>query len=228
MPYKKYPQRNRKPLTPYQQGLRGGTAHRGRYSRTPFQQLQRDIGYLRGLINVEFKIKDYHLPIASPGVLSSGTIQLLNGLAQGDGSTNRDGNQVRFKSLESKTLVSRNGLDAVFRMIYFIDLQTDGAAPTMADVLDTASASGIVAPRNLTHRNRFLILKDVTKVVNTDTPNAVISYFRKLDLKSVYTSTGSAIGNMKNHPVFVLYVSDVPATNGPVVESHHRMRFIDN
>lgn len=229
MVYKKgYSRKGNSSMSYYQQGVKGGRAHRSRYSRTPFQQVQRDIGYLRGLINVEFKTADTEQNLSGTGVLEGGNVQLLNGLSRGDSGVQRDGDQVRFKSIESRLFYARNSVDATIRTIFFIDLQSDGVTPLMGEVIETANASPIVACRKLENRSRFLILKDVISRVSVQNPQAYVHFYRKLDLKTVYKGSSAQVDDIQSKGLFVLQVSMIPATNGPTCSSQHRLRFIDN
>lgn len=200
---------------------------RGQNYRAGLGQLWRDVKTIKNMVNVEYKAHDND---NSTTPSSSGSLILLNGISQGDGESNRDGVQVRYKSCEHSVVVSQHtsATQTILRWLLFIDLQPDGSTPGMSEVLDTSSAPAYMAARNLDNRSRFLILKDKSFAMSsTGTRMHAWKYFRKLDLKTLYTGTGSLIGNIKNHSLFLLLVSS-EATNTPTVVYHNRLRFIDN
>lgn len=221
MPYRRrYPRRRyyrrRRPRTRMQNYKAG------------FGQLASDVRKLKNLINVEFKWFDTHL---SSTVSSTGTWQLLNGIGQGDTATLRDGNQIRIKSVECKLQFKLNAsaTTSTIRTFLVLDMDPDGATPVIADLLDTAIGSAIVAPRTMSNRRRFLILKEKTFNLS-DAGNKVScpkTLYKKLDIKTLYDGSNSTIAGIKEHALFMVYVSD-SSVNNPAIEAHHRIRYIDN
>jgi len=191
-------------------------------------QLWKDVKTLKNFVNTEFKNTQGYL---NSTVNTSGQMILMNGLASGDNETNREGDAVRFKSIQ---ITARYGLGSapvpsVVRAIVFIDLQTDSATPLISDLLDLATASPVTALRSLNHRRRFLILKDKTYPMS---PNgrevAMMEWYRKIDVKTFYTSTASLIADIQAMPIYLLLVADQSSTNSPTVDLFYRLRYIDN
>lgn len=220
---------------PYKVNRRRRFRYRRRYPRrrgeiygSAARQLWSDVNKLKNLINVEFKWKDTTLDST---VSSSGTMLLLNGIAQGDGAQTRDGAQARFKSVESMANFTLNSsaVNATVRCVLFIDLQADGVTPTLGSLLDTSGlANPTYASRNLNSRNRYLILKDyVFSMSDSSIKSKNFKHYRKLDLKTVYSTGGAGIADISSHPLYMLYVSD-SSSNNPAITAHHRVRFIDN
>lgn len=203
-------------------------ASRWQNYKTGFTQLAKDVNSLKNLINVEFKWHDVHL---GSTVSSTGTWLLLNGIGQGDTATLRDGNQIRLKSIEAKAQfkLSASATTTTIRQMLVLDMDPDGTTPTISDLLDSATAAPIVAPRNMENRRRFLILKE--KMINLSDGSSKVScqktFYKQLDIKPIYNGTSSTIAGIKEHALFMVYVSD-QATNTPTIESHHRVRYIDN
>ena len=176
------------------------------------------------MINVEFK----HHSVALNSLISdSGTMLLLNGVAQNDTGTTRDGDSIRVKSLQTNGLITINSAQttATLRRIIFIDLQSDGSTPLSAELLDTSSVPAVAALRNLEYRHRYLILKDSIVHLSTDGQRSrQLATYRKMDLKVLFDGTGTTITSLKNHP---LYVADT-ASNHSTLVATHRIRYIDN
>lgn len=205
------------------------TLSRGKIYGRAAGQLWRDVKKLKGLINVEFKRHEVELDST---IFNTGTVQCQNLLGQGDSSVTLDGQQARFKSLQCYCLTKMQAdTPAVCRIIYFIDLQARGTAPTMADVLQTGVTSyPVTCPRNLDNRKRFLILKDHIFTLTPMQPIREFKYYRKLDLKTVYdTSPAGDISDIQSNPIYILFLSDQPSgSTAPIISHTSRLRFIDN
>lgn len=222
MPYKKpyRGRRRRRNYTRYKKRM----PQRVSYWSTA-KQLWKDVTYLKSLINTEFKYKDTS---ANSAISTSPNFQLLNGLARGDDSTDRDGRQVRIKSLQSNFLFTQHAsaTSTIVRCIFFIDKDANGATPNMTDVFEAAT---INAPRELDNRKRFVILKDWT-VTLTSSGQTIKrqKVFKNLDMKTVYDdSTAGDITDISSNSLFLLLLSN-EATNTPTVNSYVRIRFVDN
>ena len=96
---------------------------------TTFQairKLYRDIMYLKGLINVEYKKHDITM---GTDITNSGTIQSLSRVPQGDTNDARDGNSILAKYIQLKfSLVAHASADhTVVRCILFKYINSDGS-----------------------------------------------------------------------------------------------------
>jgi len=175
----------------------------------------------------EFKVID---SVGSTAVSTTGTLTLLNGLAEGDSATTRDGRQVLFKSLQLYVRGTMNGsaTNTTCRVIIFLDKQPNETAPTMAALLATTVAGGVDAFRNLDNRKRFVILHDSRMVLSTDFPERVHEHYKKMSLVSQYDSgNAGTIADITSNSLYMLQVSD-EATNTPTQIFNVRLRFIDN
>lgn len=190
------------------------------------RKLIKDVKMLKGLINTEFKFNDR---LVSNNILDTGEFILMNGIAQGTNDNERIGNTMRIKSVEYRIIVQHNigATDQTyFRCILFVDLESDGADPTLAEVLQNTTVP-IVSPRNLNNRNKYLILKDQVLKLNDDNPNGYIEVYKKLNLKTTYDAAGATIAAIANHPIYLLVLSNHPS-NGPTMNSYSRIRYVDN
>lgn len=104
-------------------------------------------------------------------VIDTGTFTLLNGIGVGTEVYQRTGRQVNLKFLTVKlAFTQQNGAVNAQQCRYMIvyDRQTNGLAPTNADLLDNSVALlwWTRKPTNPNNRDRFLILEDKTIQVN--------------------------------------------------------------
>lgn len=162
---------------------------------------------------------------------TAGGLVLLNGCAQGDGSTSRDGDSIRLQSVAANLYMSMNASSTthenIVRVMIFVDLQTNGSTPAVTDVLLTANVNSF---RNLSYGSRFKVLYD-QRFTMVDADNyatkLVPKLFFKIDYHQKFSSTGSTISDISAHPVFMLLVSNA-ASNLPTVAGRTRVRFLDN
>lgn len=195
-------------------------------------QLYKDVKYLKNLINVEFK---YHDTQFSQQAHTTGAILSLNFINQGDGSTNRDGDQCRLKSLElhgAVALPATASRPNSTRLMLILDTEPNGSTPAITDILDNqgGSINFYYSPRNLDNRTRFVVMKDWHYTVNPNGTEAYqINHYRKLDLKVLFNGTTGSITTMKNNHLFLLVLGDEAsgATN-PTYALSSRIRYVDN
>lgn len=201
---------------------------RGKVYGAAAGQLWKDVKMLKELINVEFKVKDT-VSSAAPDI-NGPALALLNGLTKGDDYNNRDGRQVRWKSIQgyARPYINASATHTTIRMIIFIDKQSSETAATAASLLDVTSASAIDAFRNLSNRKRYVILKDRRVSLSQDRPETVIKFYKKLDMKQVFDDSDTGgISDIATNSIYVLFASD-EATNVPQIPYNFRLRFIDN
>lgn len=217
--YKKKKRYNKKPKS------------RGEIYSSAASQLYKDVSMLKGLINVEFKFLDYYLDTTYS---TTATFHLLNGIPEGDDVQQRNGREIRLKSIQVSarqypTSTTANG--SFVRYIIFIDTQPNGTAPTSAILLSTGGAPANLAMRNLSYRKRFVILKD--KIITTDSLASGLcvksfEYYKKLNMHTIYSGIGSTISDITTNSVYMMMVSNQTGTDVPAVAMNHRIRFIDN
>lgn len=188
-------------------------------------QLVKDVKMLKGLINVEFKYLDTVGNAKS--MTTSGNIDQLLLVAQGDGGSSRDGNQIRAKSLELNFNVTQHSSATASQARVIVGIQTDpeGNPPAWTDLMISATT---VAPRNLQNRHNFIILKDyVFPLAINGRRNAASQFYRRIDLKQLYNGTGASIGSLKQGGLFIAYLAN-EATNTPTLNYYSRVRYLDN
>lgn len=214
-PYRRRTTRRKKPPSRWKTYGRAG------------RQLAKDVMMLKGLINTEFKSADpYNGTIINPGV--SPVITLLNGLTQGDDISNREGRQIRLKSVDISQAYSMNGaaFGTIIRMMLVLDKQPNGAVFNSADLLQNTDT---VAFRQLDNRRRFLILEDRKYTISSTGP--IIGYdrvYKEIDIKTTYDdSNAGTIADIETNALYLLFISN-EATNVPQVRVSARIRWLDN
>lgn len=193
-------------------------------------QLWKDVQSIKGLINTEWKLVEAS---ATTAPQTSGYFTLLNGIAQGDDYTQRQGRSVLLKSLEMKHYMNSNSgaVKEIIRCICFIDREPAGVAPTVAQVLDqTSGFANYVAFRNLNFRKRFKIIQDQTTCLNEGTSNEGVfkKWYFPLNFHTIYGSTGNTISSINEGALYCLLISNYDSPNSPNVNMTFRVRFIDN
>ena len=134
---------------PYYRGRRRYYRGRRRYGRrrmaraaSPtygqiFSKVVKDVGYLKGLVNSEFKV---HNTSNNINALDTGTVRQLTTISQGDDYSQRDGRQVRLKSLALSGQIDWNASATgpqTVRVIIFGAKNIDGTLPSLSDLLSS-------------------------------------------------------------------------------------------
>lgn len=189
------------------------------------KQLWKDVKMLKDAINVEYK---QHESSVQTAVIdnSSTQVHLLNGVPTGDDYGNRDGRQVRFKSIELHATISANVAQtspSFVRGVLVIDRDAE-SLPTYTDIFEYLTT---YSPRNLNNRNRFVILKDWHITLYPDRPATQLNYYRKLDMKTVFDGTGSTYADISNNALYFVWLSNL-ASVAPLANGLVRLRFLDN
>lgn len=95
---------------------------------------------------------------------ATGLITLLNGCVQGDTNLTRDGNEIVMTSIQWRVqYISDTDLltSSFVRHLIIVDRQPNGAAPTLAQVLDSSVITNqLHSPYNEDFQKRFKILHD--------------------------------------------------------------------
>lgn len=185
---------------------------------------------LAGLINIEFKQRYSNIGMSAN---QTGSLALLNGLAQGTDNDQRIGRSIRMKSVQLLLTNTQNAsaTNSLLRYILFIDKQPTGVAPTVAELISTpGGGSAYYGMRNLDNKKRFVILKDQWVTMNSGTNNeiGVFEYYKKLDMHTVYDSSNAGtIADISSNALYLLALSNEVA-NPVSVTGSWRVRFLDD
>lgn len=189
---------------------------------------------------------------------TTGTIQLLNGLTPGNGFSQRNARRIQMKSLKVQfninPLANRTAPGDLGRIMIIYDRQTNGALPSIADILqDTstvpANVTSISSGPNLGNRERFYIIRDykftlpaavvpATGVPSSAYPDSfegehqsfVQWYIKLKNLDTVFIGDDSLIGSIGTGSLLAVTLGGVapgvPAWG--VTSWHSRLRYYDN
>lgn len=187
----------------------------------------RGVNYIRGLVNSE---KFKHDLQGSISASTSGTVNSLVAIAQGDNDGNRTGNSIYIRSISMKATIEHNSLGAAVqkvRVMWVIDKQCiSDTTPAASDILDTTGTS--IAPLSMlndTTVGRFSILK--SKLFNVSTERPCISFAWNLNLRHHVRYNGTTGSDVQKGAIFQLVITDVD-TNVPTLNRFTRVSYHDN
>lgn len=193
------------------------------YANTAVQAL-RIAQQVAALINVEFKKISQSLTTAAS---TTPTFQNLILMAQGNGQHQRNGNQVKLKSVLIRVIATRNpsATSSVVRMILFVDKSSNGLTPTITDLLLTSS---VTSPLNSNNGKRFRVLADeFFSLSNGSAISNAIKIYRKLNITSEWETGGATVGDISNNQLWLVYLSD-EATNTVSIAGTTNVSYVDN
>lgn len=212
----------------YKKNLERGKRRRNKYVSSPVKSLVKDVAYLKGLINTEFKYHDY----ASNNDLSATVINAINFVNEGSSDQTHDGSTFRIKSIQLKGHVSLGGTAAnpiAYRLALVLDKDAACAttAPTYSDIFDSSGDSWN-ALRNLDNRSRFTILKIWDGSLS---PNGTemhrFNFYKKCNILSQIVGTASE-ANLRKNGLYVVMTSSTGTASLIYMNVVSRIRFVDN
>lgn len=185
--------------------------------------------------------------VATYQINTGGSFTLLNGCIQGSDYSNRIGRKILNASIYIRGIVhpevpagAATSLTQLARMIVFVDMQPNGAAPAVTDLLNSANSSSQL---NLNNRDRFKILRDETyslgattwaagpALVAAQSPTvADVNVFKKLSVETIFNAgNAGTIADMNSGAIYMFWIGNQPAgagTDGSAIVST-RIRFLD-
>lgn len=140
------------------------------------------------------------------------TIGMLANITQGTADGNRTGNQVKITRIRLRGYVTSIDTTQIFRLIVFRDLQSNGTAPVVTDVLNTASFYDFYnTDKVLGHGGtRFKILKD--QVIKQDQQVATTSVYVPFEFDFnqsfvvTYSATAGSYADIVSNNVWLLAI----------------------
>lgn len=169
---------------------------------------------------------------------TTGSVTLLNGVAQGSDFTNRIGRKFTNVTVQLEGKIAPQDANVGHtkcRVMLIYDTQPNGALPAITDVLTAATSNAFM---NLNNRDRFKVLSEtnvtLAAIDNTATQSWAaaptvhnVSIFKKLNLETINDGTTAAIGDIQSGSIFLLTVGDQAAGSGFNFTAAARVRFID-
>lgn len=155
-------------------------------------------------------------------VLDIGTV------AQGDDRENRQGDEIRIKSVFGRFLVYFTGASTsqtdFYRIMVLFDKQANGALPAATDVVEN---NNIMAYRSMGKSTRFHVLFDKMGSLDAYNRTAIHEFYKpKLNQLVQYTGTSGAITDISKGSLILLVWSN-QISSGPTVNSNIRFKFVD-
>lgn len=192
----------------------------------------------------EKKVSD--IAVATYQVNTTGVFTLLHNPALGSDYTNRIGRKTLVKSIYIRGRVLLEGSSPLgasssnsqqARMIIFWDLQPNGLAPAVTDLLNTADPASQL---NLNNRDRFRIVKDKVYVFDAFFYSGTyaawnraihpVKCYKKLNSEVIFNGTnGGTIADINTGALYMFWIGSVAA--GAAVDTNAivstRVRFDD-
>jgi len=164
----------------------------------------------------ELKQVDTTVSTGTSVLNATGGIQLLNGIARGDDINQRNGRQVTISALHLRLQASvtvSTGVDQVARVLVVMDQQPNGAALTIANVLDN-SASYVYAQYNRDYRMRFRVLRDMTFQLNAAAESGSQRFINaRIPVNAVMTFNNGNAGTIADIATNSVYLITVGSEN---------------
>ena len=195
------------------------------------RRTMRGLNEIRKYINIEEKFLDTSVALTPD---QSGSLQCITQLAQGTTMNTRVGNSLKVQRLEIKgraAVASAVISYSLVRIIVFRDMEGQGTAPAVSDLLETVgSTSAPRQPYDWLNRKRFAILYDMLVPLTALSGGQsvhVFTYSVDLGKHVLYRGTTAAAASDGEGSIYIACVSD-EATNTPSVNASCRITFTDD
>lgn len=228
MPYyrRRYTPRRRYRRRPTRSKMERKFRRFGRRTGSTAYKALRTAQAVKSLLNVEFKSVTSG---RSQTPDTTGDLILLNGIAQGDGTGQRNGKQFKMKRYDAniKVNMGASASNTALRIIIFYKWSVNNTAPIVANIL---SPVDVHAFYDLDEIKNFKILYDRTYQMSALThPERNIFVRLPLYNKTIYTAgnTTGTISDIEHGALYMILLSD-ESTNVPNVTVRDRLRWIDN
>lgn len=170
------------------------------------------------------------------GTNASGGLEpvFLNGPAQGDNPTARNGNSIRSYSVDMEYFIQRGtNYNAPVRVCLVMDKQPDNAQVSVANILDDITAGdSIVAGLNPANQRRFWMLYSKVHILDTYHITIKGKYFKRLRFRVRFGGAGGGYNNCVNGGLWFFCLSTTKDTtttaNNPAITYRVKYKFIDN
>lgn len=210
-------------------GAAGALQRRPMYRTNAVSRLQKIVANAKETGFVDIALANYAQD-------TTGTIALLNTVAQGTSVNQRVGKKIMLKSLQFHG-ISVAGTTATINEVSFLivyDKRPTGALPAITDILNTANT---ISFNNDANSGRFRILKRVDRqlIGNSTTPSTGDEarredfYLNLRDLPTTFKAAGTgAIGDQEEGSLLIVSVGNVAAgTAASTLAGAFRLRFVD-
>jgi len=167
-------------------------------------------------------------------VTTTATLNLINGVATGSDFTDRIGRKIKMTSWSIRAFWAPTDSlvdTSTMRFMIVLDLQPNGAAATITDIL---KSSNVVSQLNLNNRDRFRVLMD--KVVTSGPLTAAFvgtpitgsfKKYKKCMQDVIFSGTLSTIGSIATGALYFVTLGNNGAGAGRNITWSSRVRFVD-
>ncbi len=182
---------------------------------------------VKKLINVEYRsiVTDFTV---DPN--TTGTVQNLTAIAQGDTINARQGNKIRAKriALSGNAVINASATQTRLRMLIVRDNNGSTSQPAIADLFDdvTSFRANKLKKTDPQNNSRFTVLWDKFIILDSINQSMVaFNWSMSLDHHIFYSGTASTDEGKGN---LYLFMNSSEATNDPVVAADAAVFYIDN
>lgn len=179
--------------------------------------------FVKKLINAETKY--YERDITNQVVLNTGYADYMFAPAQGVSVNEREGDSVKMKNLILKGTIKLNPTQTfgLIRMIIWID--KENLIQTPSQLLEsTGNSHSILENKNQNNKFKSKILLDRRYILNSDSPIKFFEINLKLETH-IQFQAGTTI--TENNMPRIMFISQ-DTSNGPVVDTHAHITYVDN
>lgn len=146
--------------------------------------------------------------INTTATTTAGAVIYTSGVAVGDQVDDRTGNKVSSKEHIVRVWFEADVLSRMVRLIFFRDMQCQGALPVVTDVL---SAGNIHSQFNWANRARFVILKDRYVMLPSNAGDVeahkMVKFSTRRSMNLEYITDSEAIAGAGKGACFLLIIS---------------------
>lgn len=187
---------------------------------------------------VERKVVD--TTVAVYQINTTGSVNLLNGIATGTDYTQRIGRRVNVVSIQARGIAYIETPTAtpvqMGRFMLVEDMQANGVIATTADIFNEATGTSMM---NLNNRERFKVHYDKQMVFGPASTTATQTYsagpqayniavYKKCNIPMVFEGTAATIGSVSSGALYAVFIgTQVAGTADCNCAMSFRIRFID-
>lgn len=182
----------------------------------------RGVKYLKTLVNAEKKFHDVATALT---ISTTASASNLNGIAQGDTQSNRDGISILQNNLQVKGTITKHSSSSssFVRVVVLRDNQQVG--DTNVAWTNIFTGETMDSYLRTTTLGRYQIMMDRVIQLTSDKPSVYIKKYFKLDKHARYN--GTAATDIQKNGLYLLLLSD-ESTNLPTSNLCSRLAYYDN
>lgn len=188
-------------------------------------QAAKDIWYIKGLVNSEKFHFDTNIATSING--TTGNVQCLNLIPQGDGESARTGRSILLKDVYIRARMYKDPAATVSRVMCALvqDLQTiSDTVPSFTDIFQSTTPETFM---NLQTAGRFKVLMRKTYILDSDNPQKELIKFKKVYTHLKYN--GSAAADIQKNALYLVWISSETGLTNPVtISGGARIGYHDN